>query len=217
MINSQDQQKLLLDIARRLKKRVIAYAIGGTAMMFLGLKGSTKDIDLVFEKEEDRKAFQKAAEEMRYAQINPILVYGIEKQNLPVMLARGKGKEERFDLFLNKVISFHFSEEIKKRAENTFEFGDKLELKIADPHDVIAMKCTTDREKDRDDAIDIINKTKIDWDIILAEAINQRKFGNNRAVWFLAEFVDDLILRGVKIPNGTLDKILKAIEEQSGK
>ena len=38
MISIEDQQKLLLNISRRIKKPITAYAVGGTAMMFLGFK-----------------------------------------------------------------------------------------------------------------------------------------------------------------------------------
>ena len=48
MITVQEQQTLLVDIAKRLSKTIIVYAIGGTAMIFLGLKTATLDIDLVF-------------------------------------------------------------------------------------------------------------------------------------------------------------------------
>ncbi|MBI4919148.1 hypothetical protein HY837_04405, partial [archaeon] len=47
MISIEAQQKLLLAVSTNLKKKITVYAIGGTAMMFLGLKNSTLDIDLV--------------------------------------------------------------------------------------------------------------------------------------------------------------------------
>ena len=49
MITIDQQQKLFLNVANMLKKKITAYAIGGTAMMFLGIKDATLDIDLVFE------------------------------------------------------------------------------------------------------------------------------------------------------------------------
>ena len=54
MISIEKQQKLLLDISRKLKSPITVYAIGGTAMMFLGFKDATLDIDIVFENEGDR-------------------------------------------------------------------------------------------------------------------------------------------------------------------
>src|SRR3989344_3460830 len=106
MITIDQQQRLLLNVARRLKEKITAYAVGGTPEMF------------------------------------PL-------------------DEERFDLFVIEVIDFIFSPTMRKRAEQIHQFGDKLILKIADPHDIILMKCATDRLKDKDDARKIINLTKI--------------------------------------------------------
>src|SRR3989344_9639522 len=112
MITIEEQQKLLLNISRRLKKQITAYAIGGTAMMFLGFKDSTLDIDIVFENEQDREVFRKAIQEIGYKKMDSIVVYG-KKQNQPEMFTLG---DERFDLFVNHVIDFDFSKEMMRRS-----------------------------------------------------------------------------------------------------
>ena len=38
MISIEQQQKLLLNVSKELDKQINVYAIGGTAMMFLGFK-----------------------------------------------------------------------------------------------------------------------------------------------------------------------------------
>ena len=157
MITIDQQQKLLLNISRRLTKKITAYAIGGTAMMFLGFKDTTVDIDLVFENNKDRTVFKEAAKSLGYGEIDGINVYGV-KRNTPDML---KLDDERFDLFVVEVIDFIFSEAMKQRAEQTHQFGEKLILKIANPHDIILMKCATDRLKDKDDARTMINAKKL--------------------------------------------------------
>ena len=48
MINTQDQDQLFSLVANYLKSNLTCIAIGGTAMMFLGYKNTTKDIDLIF-------------------------------------------------------------------------------------------------------------------------------------------------------------------------
>lgn len=213
MINIEEQEKLLLDIAKKLKRKIIVYAVGGTAMMFHGFKSITKDIDLVFTSEEDRKEFRKAAEESGYKLINSNQVYGT-KPNQPLMFARGEGLAERFDLFLKEIIHFIFSNKMIERAAATYEFNVNLILKIADLHDIILMKCATDRIKDKDDVKEIINRSKIDWEIIINEAINQRKLGRDRAVWDLATFIYDLTKLKVNIPAAVLKKLLKLVEKQ---
>src|SRR3989344_3643053 len=213
MINVKNQQDLLLDVSRKLKKKITVYTIGGTAMMFYGLKEATKDIDLVFASDEERKEFKRAAMGLGYNLFSSIHVYGT-KPNQPIMLVRGKEREERFDLFVKEVIHFIFSEEMMKRATATYEFDVNLILKIADPHDLILMKCATDRLKDKDDVRDIINKTKIDWEIIINEALNQIKLGKERAIWDLTAFVDDIIKLKVNIPSDVQQRLFKLLQKQ---
>jgi hypothetical protein len=210
MISIEEQQTLLLNAARKLKKKVNAYAIGGTAMMFLGFKESTLDIDLVFENEEDKNIFKEAIKEIGYHEMDPIKVYGT-KRNTPEMLTLG---DERFDLFVNNVIDFVFSDTMQKRAEQIHQFGDKLILKVADPHDIILMKCATDRLKDTDDARKIIENTKIDWKIIVEEAKKQIELGKDRAAFDLGCFLENLKNK-MKIPQEVVDDIFEIVKKQA--
>ena len=107
MISIDEQQAILLSIARELKKQVTAFAVGGTAMMFLGLKNSTLDIDLVFESIESREEFIKAAGKIGFSSLDSAAIYG-KRENIPEML---KLDDFRLDLFVSNVIDFIFSEE----------------------------------------------------------------------------------------------------------
>ncbi|MBI2124363.1 hypothetical protein HYT92_01090 [Candidatus Pacearchaeota archaeon] len=107
MISIDEQQAILLSIARELKKQVTAFAVGGTAMMFLGLKNSTMDIDLVFESIESREEFIKAAGKIGFSSLDSAAIYG-KRENIPEML---KLDDFRLDLFVSNVIDFIFSEE----------------------------------------------------------------------------------------------------------
>lgn len=214
MINITGQQNLLLNIAQKLPRRIIVYAIGGTAMMFHGFKGATLDIDLVFTSEEDRNAFKLIAEDLDYKRYNHQLIYGA-KINSPIMFRRGKGdQEERFDLFTTEVIAFIFSAEMMERAKDTYEFDRNLILKIADPHDIILMKCATERTKDKEDAQLIINNYKINWNIIIDEAKKQIELGKDRAAFDLACFLEDLTKMKVNIPREVLNKLFEIVEKQ---
>ncbi len=214
MITIELQQKLFLDISSQLKKPINAYAVGGTAMMFLGLKEATLDIDLVFETESDMNGFRKAAEKLGYREINSAIIYGL-KRNQPVMVSLG---EIRFDLFTANVINFVFSEDMQKRAKkNAHQFGSGLIVNIADPHDIILMKCATDRLKDTDDARKIIeNTTRMDWRILTEEARNQIALGKYMAALELGYFLERLKEKiGVNIPKYVLDELFEIVKEQA--
>jgi hypothetical protein len=212
MISIEQQQRLLLSAARRLKRKITAYAIGGTSMMFLGLKDSTLDIDLVFKNKKDKDTLKEAIKSIGYHNFNPIKVYG-KKENQPEMLTLG---DERFDLFVLRVIYFIFSDTMQKRAKHIHQFDKNLILKIADPHDIILMKCATDRLKDVDDVKRIINNTKIDWNIIVEEAEKQINLGQEKAAFELGCFLEDLREKmKVNIPKETLDKLFKIVQKQA--
>ncbi len=212
MINIDQQQKLLLNVARRLNRKITVYAIGGTAMMFLGFKDTTLDIDLVFENEKDRDVFKEAIKSLGYLEMGAMKIYGT-KRNIPEIL---KLNDERFDLFVVEVIDFIFSKNMQKRAEQIHQFEGNLILKIADPHDIILMKCATDRIKDKDDARKIINSIKINWDIILDEAKKQIELGKERAAFDLGCFLEDLKFKlKLNIPQKLLDNLFKIVEKQA--
>ena len=214
MISILEQQTLFLNISRQLKREIIAFAIGGTAMMFYNLKDSTKDIDLVFVSNEDRKEFIAAAKKAGWTNFNAEVIYG-ERKNIPIML---KLIEERLDLFLHEVIDFTFSKEMQKRAAIIRQFEKNLIIKVADYHDIILMKCATDRIKDIDDARAIIANKEINWQIILKEAKNQLSLGNEKALMELGRFLEKLQVLVKNVSDKILDELwelfLKQIEEK---
>lgn len=212
MITIDEQQKLFLNIARILNKKITLYAIGGTAMMFLGMKDSTLDIDLVFENEKDKDIFKEAIKSLGYREIDAIKVYET-RRNQPEML---KLNDERFDLFVVNVIDFIFSENMQKRAESIHQFGENLILKIADHHDIILMKCATDRLKDKDDARKIIGLGKIRWELLVEEAKKQIELGKDKAAFELGYFLEELKNNmNVEIPKGILDELFEIVKKQA--
>lgn len=210
MISVEKQQNMFLDIARNLKKEIEVYAIGGTAMMLLGLKDSTADIDLVFTKNEEREIFIEAAKKVGWLYYDSAIIYG-ERKNKPIMLKFG---DARLDLFVNEVIDFSFSKTMQSRAKVIRQFDKNLILKIADVHDIILMKCATDRIKDIDDVRAIIENKKIDFDILINEAEIQLSFGKERAILELGTFLEKLQKIGIKIPKEILDKLWDLLEKQ---
>ena len=202
MISIERQRGLFIAIGKKLKRKINVYAVGGTAMMFLGLKEATLDIDLVFENHSDRLEFILALESLGYEKMNSFLIYGAG-ENIPEMLTLG---DERFDLFVNEVIDFVFSKEMQKRANKIHEFGENFVLKVATFHDIFLMKCATDRLKDLDDARSILDKAKINWDLIIEEAKNQKQLGKTRAIFDLGYFLEKIEKKfKIKIPKKVLD------------
>lgn len=210
MINIEEQQKLFARISKKLPRKIEVYAIGGTAMMFLGLKENTLDVDLIFSNPDERKIFKETAKSLGFNDLSAEILYG-KKDNSPEMVVIS---DVRFDLFLFKVISSNFSIGMQKRATQIHEFGNLI-IRVADPNDVLIMKSVTSRNKDFDDIVSIINKGPIDWDIIVGEAREQVKLGNEISIMSLGEKLEKLSNQKlISVPKDISDKIWKLFSKQ---
>jgi len=213
MINTQDQQELLELIAQYLKEDIHCIAIGGTAMMFLGYKNATKDIDLVFQNNKDRKIFIDAIKDLGYSQKSLEFIYDKKRaqdKNKPVVYSRG---DERFDLFVGSVFGskVDFS---SKDVTQRHDFIAKKELIVytLSKEDIILLKSVTNREKDLEDIEAIIKIEKsINWDYIIDKAILQRK--NNS--WILIDLEEKMqkLKKITFIKKQYFDKIYKEEEK----
>lgn len=214
MIDTEQQQNLLLDIAKELKEKISAFAIGGTAMMLLGLKRQTLDIDLVFLSRKEREKFIFAAKSLGYSEMDSKIVYGA-KNNKPLMI---KLSDARLDLFVNEIITSKFSEAMQKRAEKVRQFDDNLIIKIADVNDLVVMKCVTEREKDISDILELLKSREINWNVIIEEAKNQIMLGNERAVLDIGTTFEKLNNKySAQIPQSVLENLWEILKNQIDK
>ena len=65
MIDKNDLLEWLRAADKKLKKKIVLIAVGGTAMTLLGLKSSTRDVDFCI-KSEDKKDFEKALATLKF-------------------------------------------------------------------------------------------------------------------------------------------------------
>ncbi len=210
MIDIQQQEEMLIAIGNILSKKLQVYAIGGTAMMLKGIKNATLDIDLVFNKKTDREEFMNALKKLGAKESDVTIVYGL-KNNTPLML---KFNNCRFDMFMNKIITSNFSDAMKERAKQTHEFGNLI-VKVADSNDLLIMKSVTSREKDIDDIVTISNKSRINWEVILEEAKEQVRLGNETAILGLGKKLEKLINQKlISVPKPITDALWKLFKEQ---
>lgn len=190
MINTKDQEELFKLTAEYLEKNILCIAIGGTAMMFSQYKTTTKDIDLVFQNEKERKIFIKAIEKLGYKQKALENVYDEKRkqhQGRPLMYTRG---DERFDLFVKNIFGY----EIKFNQENITQRNDfigkkELTILILPKEELILLKAITGREKDYEDIETILEIEKnVDWKIIVENAIKQKRKNS----WILIDLEETL-------------------------
>jgi len=184
MITHIDQMNLFKLISKETNMNIECYAFGGTAMMFYGYKGETKDIDLFFEHEKERKEFIEAIKKIGFSETSPFNVYIPEKlrdKHRPLMFKR---EDYRFDLFVKKIFHTVISPVMKENVYALHEFKDKnlLKIKVLRTENIVQLKTVTERDKDFEDILTIVKKDKnFDWKYLIDEVIWQHKNGDSWA------------------------------------
>lgn len=208
MIDLKGQIQLFSIIGKILKNRAECTVIGGSAMLFYGAKENTKDVDLVFMKEDDFNAVKNALYESGFDEKKQFKIFRHHDiaETTPVMM---EGRETRFDLFYREVICFKMTDSILSRVKEEHEFSN-LTVKVIAPEDIILLKCATEREKDRVDALELIKKFNIDWNIIIEESQYQTKLGEMLFPVYLFDFLSELKedLKA-EIPKEVIKEIMK--------
>ncbi len=220
MITHQEQLALFTLISRHLTRDVTCTAFGGTAMMFYGYKDETKDIDLLFDTQEEKNDFITAIQKIGFEETSLVKIYVPEKlrdPHKPIMFK--KGDSGRFDIFTKQIFHTVTSPQMKEDMYAVHEFRGKniLTVKILRREHIMLLKGITEREKDMEDIITIIKKTKdFNWKYFIEEVIWQYHNGDK---WVL--FDTERTLRELKkytfIEKKYLDKIYEALEEKEKK
>lgn len=214
MITAEDQEQLLKLVADYLERDVVCIAIGGAAMMFAGYKSATKDIDLVFSNEDDRKAFVRAIEQLGYGRRALAGIYDEkrkEHEDKPQMYTRG---DERFDLFVRSVFGFELSVDLDLVTQRHDFLGKKeLTLYVPPVEYIIILKAITGREKDYEDIEAIIKTEKsIDWEKVVELAFQQK----DKNTWILVDLEETMqqLKEITFIPGRHFKRIYKALEQK---
>ncbi len=195
MISKEEQDTLLQRVSRYLNIDVVCYAFGGNAMMYYGYKNATKDIDIIFESEEERTIFIDAIMQLGYKQMSMTGVYieGLCKEkHKPLMFTRG---DERFDLFVGKIFQTQLSKTMKERAVARHDYVNtsSLIVYVLSKEYLVFLKSITQREKDFDDIRAVIEKeSHFSWDIVINEALFQSQHGDRWAILDLKETMNRL-------------------------
>ncbi|MFQ5474207.1 MAG: hypothetical protein ACE5DM_00050 [Candidatus Nanoarchaeia archaeon] len=192
MIELENMNDLFKLISRNLRKDILCYAFGGNAMMHYGYKNATKDIDLIFDEKDAMEGFVRAIRLLGYKKESAPGLYPKEK-NKPIMYTRG---DERFDLFLKEVFQTRLSKSMIYRTFGRFDFSMKdntLTVFVLSKEDIILMKSITQRERDFDDILTIVeHETNINWKLIVEEALWQADHGDGWVILDLEETLQRL-------------------------
>lgn len=161
------------DIGSKLKKKTRVYLIGGCAMIFMGAKAATKDIDLVVTSSNESANLVKAMKDAGFEHVNKLTK---EYQALDATVIMERADKMRFDVFTRKVCGkLEIDEKMQSRATFYKTFGN-LDVYLMSGEDIFLFKGITERTADLDD-MRIFVERGIDWDIIKEECFSQKNSG----------------------------------------
>ena len=212
MITFKDQMDIFKLISENIKKDVVCYAFGGTAMMFFGYKDDTKDIDLLFKDESSRDEFIHALTGLGFVETSPITIYIPEKlrdKYKPLMFKR---EDARFDIFTKKIFRTQLSSKMKEDLFAVHEYKGKhtFKVKVLKTEHIVQLKMITERDKDLEDIILIIRKDKyFNWQYLIDEVIWQYQHGDSWALLDTEKMMKEL-KRYFFIPEKYLKQLYKA-------
>lgn len=161
----------LLKVDKFLKREIVIYLIGGSAMSYYGIKDATKDIDVLFENQYDCGDFFNSITELGYETSEQYFPPVIQMEATFFVY---KDDEIWIDLFVENVMGkFELTESIKNRSVKTNLSTKKLNVSCLDKNDIFLFKSITPRERDEDDLILLLTKSEIDFNIIHEEINSQ--------------------------------------------
>jgi len=202
--------ELFEQLGQVLDQKVQVLLIGGAVLLELGLKDSTKDIDVVCRNKEDKEALLLAANSLGFELIEP------QKRHARLGVNRLAVKGMRnLDVFASRIsYDFELSEPMWQRTIASRTFGNLL-VRDASQEDILIMKLIANREGDADDCAALIG-TGLDFDAVYEEIERQyRKAGEmEQKIWIT--YIEEGIGRqeeefSMKVP--IADKISELADE----
>ena len=184
MIDNTGQiESLIKELSTISPNHVDIYLIGGGAMMFLGSKQYTKDLDFVVCSEGEYNDLSDALKRLGFVSDRP--TDGMKKVNLSDTQKRDG---YRIDLFCRKICGqLQLTDSMRERAQMIIDC-DSVTLFSCAAEDIFLLKSVTEREGDVDDCNSLIFlASQFDWDSLVEEIIRQMGFGESVWITYVME------------------------------
>ncbi len=176
-------------LGRVLEHRVEVLLIGGAVMLELGLKDSTKDIDVVCRSEEDKERLLASARALGFQIVGP----EERHERLGVNRLAVKGGLN-LDIFAGRIsYDFSLSRAMWQRATRARSF-DNLVVRDASIEDIFIMKMIANRPGDAPDCSALVI-AELDFDVIYQEVEAQFRKAGEREQKIWITYIEEGIAR----------------------
>jgi hypothetical protein len=210
----EEINELFEQLGQALDRKVQLLLIGGAVLLKLGLKDSTRDIDVVCRNKKDEEALLRSAMSLGFELVGP------EKRHASLGVNRLAVKGmQNLDVFAGRIsYDFELSETMWQRAIVSITFGDLL-VRDASREDILIMKLIANREGDADDCAALMG-AGLDFDAVYEEIERQyRKAGDlEQKIWIT--YIEEGIGRqeeefSMKVP--IADKVSELADDYRGR
>lgn len=181
-----DLERSLQRLGDSLPHDIVAYLIGGCAMILYNAKIATKDVDLVLLSARDAESIIDALSRNGLKRAEP-REDAYRHLGTTVIMEDGRGM--RIDMFVETVCrKLRVTNRMIARSTLHGEYG-RLEVRLISPEDIFLFKSMTERAGDLDDMA-LLSERGLDWQVILDEC--KRQSGDVILESFLAVRLQEL-------------------------
>ena len=195
-----DLVRLFSQSGASLSKNVEGVTAGRTSLVLQGIRQFTFYVDLIFFSEDDISTYIESLKSIGYK-----------------LQAFGKWlrfvKSAQIDLWLNR--THLISDSMMKRTKRLEENTGRLTVRLLLPQDIMIVDSLSSHAGDLDDIRTIIEKTTVDWELVLSELRERMADGVSRRVPIALSYaLEKLQAKGVRIPEKFSDDLLQILSQQ---
>jgi len=179
-------ERTLRQLDEALKRNLVIYLIGGSAMLQAGSKTATKDIDLVLQEKKELDSMVLVLREIGFIEMERRSPEEFKSTSIHLKNSQGL----KFDIFMKSIAGkLEFTESMRRRAVTIQRLGH-IEINRLSNEDLFLLKSVSGRDIDLDDMSKLF-QSGLDWDVVIPELALQAKVtGRVWAVIFLDSMYD---------------------------
>ncbi len=184
LYNDEIMDATLKKLDRACKFNVTLYLLGGSAMIQIGSKATTKDIDIVLKEQMELDHLMDALLEIGFEHMET----ETEEELIRTAIHFQDRSGFKFDVFLGNIAGkLEFSDSMRERAVSINKL-QHLDIRRLSNEDLFLLKSVSGRDIDLEDMSKLF-QTGLDWDIIISELKTQTKI--TKRIWTVI-FLDSI-------------------------
>jgi DNA-binding transcriptional ArsR family regulator len=179
----------LHEVGKKLSSNTHAYLFGGGNLLLRGLKGATKDLDVVVEDEGSFSRLRNALVASGYTELSPEEMLPSDKRLNPSSIFIAEGMP-RIDIFTRVICKALVLTEGMKKRSKAMAFG-RLVIHLLSLEDVFMLKSITEREGDIEDMVAILRRGEdLDWGTFMKTYLEEERITKTHFCFIMLDNIE---------------------------